>query len=65
MEIIISQVNKWIERYLKKTNKFGVEFPKSVTDAYAIHEQNSKTLWADSISKETKYVKPTFRKNGG
>ena len=45
MEIIISQVNKWIERYLKKTNKFGVEFPKSVTEAYALDEKNGNNLW--------------------
>ena len=32
-----------------------------MTETYAIYEQNSKTLWADSIAKETKYVKPTFR----
>ena len=34
MERIISLVKKRNSRYLKKTHKFGIELPKSVTEAY-------------------------------
>ena len=60
-ERIISLVKKRNARYLNKTHKFGVELPKSETEAYALDEHNGNTLWADSISKEMKYVKPDSR----
>ena len=46
-ERITSLVKKRNSRYLKKTNKFGAELLKSVTEAYALYEQNVNTLWAD------------------
>ena len=36
--------------------------PKSVAPIYALDENNGNSLWADSISKETKNVNPAFRK---
>ena len=50
-EIIISLVKKRNAWYLKKTHKFGVDLPKSVTEAYELDENNVNTLWADSIAK--------------
>ena len=37
MERIISLVKKRNSWYLKKTHKFGVELPKSVTEAYSLY----------------------------
>ena len=58
---IISFVKKRSARYLKKTHKFGVELPKSVAEAYALDKKNGNTLWADSIAKEMKDVRPAFK----
>ena len=60
-EIIISMVRKPNDRYLKKTHKFGVDFPNLVTEAYALDKNNSNTVWADSMAKEMKDVNPVFR----
>ena len=43
-EIIITLVGKFNAWYLKKTHNFGVEFPKSVTEAYELDKNNSNTL---------------------
>ena len=60
-EIFISLVKKRNAWYLKKTHKFGVEFPKSVTEAYALYKHKGNTHWENSIAKEMKDVKPVFR----
>ena len=53
-EHIIALVKKRSTRFLKKTHKFGIEVPRSVTEAYALNKKNGTTLWADSIAKEMK-----------
>ena len=49
---IISLVKKRNDRYLKKTQKFGIEVPNSVLQAYALYKKNVNTLWEDAIAKE-------------
>ena len=39
-EAIISLVKNSKPQYLKRTHKFGVELPKSVSDAHAIYNNN-------------------------
>ena len=46
--------------YLKRTNKFGLELPKTVNEVYAIDEKNGNTLWQDAIQKEMEIMKTTF-----
>ena len=41
---ITSIVNKSNARYLQKTHKFGIEFPKSVLQAYVLDKNNGNTL---------------------
>ena len=55
-DTIISLVNNRKPHYLKRTHKFGVEFPKSADDAYAIDKKNGNTFWAEGIAKEVKNV---------
>ena len=43
-DAIISLVNNRKPKYLKRTHKFGVELPKSVTDAYTI-DKKMETLY--------------------
>jgi hypothetical protein len=65
----------WIAHVLKKRNriigklkakhwmrahKFGVKLPKSIAEAKAFDEENSNTLWWDTICKEMKNVRPAF-----
>ena len=57
-ERIISSVNA---RYHKRTHKFGIEMPKSVTHAKSIDIANVNTLWQDAISKEIKAVRIAFK----
>ena len=59
---LISLVKNRNARYLKKTHKFGIEVPKSVSHAYALDDKNGKTLWTYTISKEMNGVIPAFRK---
>jgi hypothetical protein len=53
---IISLVNKRTTRYLKRTQKFGIEVPKTVKEALVLDRKNGNTLWADAIAKEMKEV---------
>ena len=48
-------------RYLKKTHKFGIELPQSVTHALEVDQRNGNTLWANAIAKEMKDVWSAFR----
>ena len=57
---IISLVKKRQTRYLKKTHKFGVELPKSVSHAYALDLKNKNEFWAKAIAKEMKNVRVAF-----
>ena len=47
---IISLVKNRKPHYLKRTHKFGVEFPKSVADAHGIEKKNGNTFWAEGIA---------------
>ena len=49
---IMVRFRKWQTRYLKKSHKFGIEFPKTVEQALALDVKNSSNLWADAASKE-------------
>jgi hypothetical protein len=60
-EHIIALVKKRSTRFLKKTHKFGIKVPRSVTEAYALNKKNGNTLWADSIAKEMKNVRIAFK----
>ena len=42
---IISFVDKSNIKYLKRTNNFGIEVPKTVAEAIALDENNDNTLW--------------------
>jgi hypothetical protein len=57
---IISLVRRRTTRYLKRTNKFGIEFPKTVKEALALDRKNGNTLWADAIAKEMREVRIAF-----
>ena len=57
-ERIISAVDA---RYHKRTHKFGIEMPKSVTHAKSIDTANGNTLWQDAIAKEIKAVRIAFK----
>ena len=59
---IIPLFNKRTTRYLKKTNKFGIYLPKSVTQIYAQDKSIGNTLWEDAIAKYMKDVSPALRK---
>ncbi len=53
---IISLVCKRTTRYLKRTQNFSIEVPKTVKEALALDRKNGNTLWADAITKEMKEV---------
>lgn len=55
---IVKQVR---HRLAKKSIKFGVEVPNSVTEALALDKKNGNTLWSDAISKELKNVLVAFQ----
>ena len=57
---IIASIRKKHTRYLKKCQKFGIELPMTVEQAYALYAKNSNTLWADAISKEMENFKVIF-----
>jgi len=58
---MIALVKKRTTRFLKKMHKFGIEVPRSVTEAYTLDKKNGNTLWADSIAKEMKNVRIVFK----
>ena len=39
-------------KYIKRTMKFGIEFPKKVQEAMALDKKNVNTMWNDAIAKE-------------
>ena len=54
---IISKVKA---RYWKTTQKFGIELPKSVEQAYELDKKNGNTFWRDAIEKEMVRVIQAF-----
>jgi hypothetical protein len=59
---IISLVHRRTTRFLKRTNKFGIEIPKSIKEALALDRKNGNTLWVDAIAiaKEMREVRIAF-----
>ena len=55
---IIAAVNN---RYHKRTHKFGIELPKSITDARRLDKENGNNLWEEAIRKEMKAVQVAFK----
>ena len=54
---IISKVKqRGANKYIKRTMKFGIEFPKKVQEAMALDKKNVNTLWNDAIAKEILFV---------
>ena len=47
-------------RYSKKTPKFGIGFPKTVSEDHELDKMNGNTLWGDEISKENNNVEIAF-----
>jgi hypothetical protein len=58
---IIFLMRKRILRYLKQTQKFGIELPKTVKEALDLDKKNGNTFWADSIAKDMKDVCVAFK----
>jgi hypothetical protein len=53
---IISLVKHQSILYHKCTNKYRIEIPKTVEEAYAIDKATSTTFWCNAIEKEMKIV---------
>ena len=58
-------VPKVKSKYWISTHKFGLKFPKSVTEEIAIYRENRDTLWWDAIRKEMKNVRIAFEEFKG
>jgi hypothetical protein len=58
---IISLVRKQNPCYFIRTNKFGIELPKTIKEAFELDKKNGNTFWTDAIAKEMKYVCVTFK----
>ena len=49
---IVASNRKQETRCITKSNKFGIEFPKTVEQTLALDAKNGNTVWADAISEE-------------
>ena len=58
---IISLVKQRSARYLKLSQKYGINLPKTVEEAIMLDKENVNTLWSDAISKEMTNVKVAFK----
>ena len=58
-------VSKVKAKYWRTSHKFGIEVPKSVSQAYAIDRKTGTTYWTDAITKEMKNVRIAFEKLDG
>ena len=54
---IVSAVNARVKRV---THKYGVEIPRTITEALAIDEKQKDTYWRDTIDKEMGNLKVAF-----
>jgi hypothetical protein len=49
-------------RYWKKTHKFGIELPKSISEALKVNRDTGTTdFWRKAVDKEMKNVMPAFK----
>jgi hypothetical protein len=55
---IIAAVTK---RYHKRTHKFGIEVTKSWDDCVRLDKENDNTLWQDTVRKDMKNVRISFK----
>jgi hypothetical protein len=46
---------------MKRTNKFGIELPKTVKEALELDKKNENLFWADAIAKDMKDVCAAFK----
>ena len=60
-ERIISLVKKRSAKYLRRNEKFGIQVPRTVEEAYELDRKSGNTLWADAIAKEMGNVKVAFK----
>jgi hypothetical protein len=58
---IISLMKKRSPQFLKRTQKLGIEVPKTVKEALELDKKNGNTIWADAIAKEMKDVCVAFK----
>ena len=54
---IISAVNS---RVKKTSHKYGVEIPRSISEAFLIDEKNGNTFWRDAVNREMENLKVAF-----
>ena len=45
---------------MRKSTKFGIDLPKSISDAYKIDEDTGTTFWYDTVKKEMRNVRIAF-----
>ena len=48
-------------KYIKLTQRFGLEIPKTVKQALEVDAENGNQLWQDAIAKEMEAVKVAFK----
>ena len=58
-------LSKIKSKYWQRTHKFGIRIPKSVSEAYAIDEDNKNTAWRDAIRQEMKKIRDAFQRYDG
>lgn len=55
---IIAAVNA---RVKKKTHKYGIMVPTTISEAYALDRENGNTFWRDALQKEMKNTQIAFK----
>lgn len=58
-------ISKVQSKYWRTTHKFGIEVPKSVTDAYRIDRETGTDFWHVAIDKEMKKIKDAMQEFNG
>jgi len=58
---LIGKLKKGKTKYWSRTHKYGIELPKSVTEALEIDRRTGTSYWRDAIDKEMKNVSPAFK----
>ena len=58
-------IGKVKSKYWKNTHKFGIEIPKSVSEAYRIDRETGTNHWTKAIEKEIRNVRIAFVKIDG
>jgi len=58
-------INKVKSKYWRNTHKFGIEIPKSISEAYRIDRETGTNHWTKAIEKEMRNVRIAFEKIDG